>query len=79
MKKQLTIVWLLLIILTIISAIIATVLSENTYAIKLIIGLAVLKFIGVTFYFMELNNGHTFWKIAILSFLFLFSILVFMI
>lgn len=79
MKKQLTIIWVLLIVLTIISALISTTLSENNYLIEFIIGLAVLKFIGVTFYFMELKEGHVFWKAAIISFLVVFSIIIFMI
>ena len=57
MKKKLTIVWIVLIVFTLISAIISTNFSDNKYAINMIIFLAVLKFIGVSFYLMELKKA----------------------
>ena len=76
MKKKLTIVWIVLIVFTLISAIISTNFSDNKYAINMIIFLAVLKFIGVSFYLMELKKEHVFWKISVLVFLVLFMIFV---
>lgn len=38
--------------------------------------LATLKFMGVSFYFMELAKAHIFWKILILVYLFFFLFLV---
>jgi heme/copper-type cytochrome/quinol oxidase subunit 4 len=66
MKK--TIITLsLLVLLTIISAIVSA-LEINNIAFTIIL-LAGLKFIGVSFYFMDLKQAHTFWKGSIIFFL----------
>jgi heme/copper-type cytochrome/quinol oxidase subunit 4 len=66
MKK--TIITLsLLVLLTIISAIVSA-FEINNIAFVIIL-LAGLKFIGVSFYFMDLKQAHTFWKGSIIFFL----------
>ena len=66
MKK--TIITLsVLVLLTIISAIISA-LEINNIAFAIIL-LAGLKFIGVSFYFMDLKQAHPFWKGSIIFFL----------
>ncbi len=74
MNKSAIITWLLLLVLTIISAIISEV--DSKFIVLLIMLLAALKFIGVGFQFMELNKAHAFWKTCLISFLFVFIILV---
>jgi hypothetical protein len=59
-----------LLILTIISAVVSN--GDNKYTLICILLLAALKFIGVSFYFMELEKAHPFWKGAIIVFLILF-------
>lgn len=59
-----------LVVLTIVSAAVSNV--ENKYTILCILLLAALKFVGVSFYFMELKKAHTFWKGATIMFLILF-------
>jgi len=66
-----TITLVILILLTIISALISIV-AESYVAISVLV-LAVLKFIGVSFYFMDLKHAHNFWKGSILIFLLLFT------
>jgi heme/copper-type cytochrome/quinol oxidase subunit 4 len=68
-------VLLLLIILTIISALVASNSFIMNYITELIMVLAVLKFYGVVFYFMEVRKAHAFWKVSILVFTFLFGII----
>lgn len=69
MKSQ-RIILLILVALTFLTAIIS---QESGIGISLaILGLAVLKFIGVSFWFMELKNGHIFWKGSVLVFLLIF-------
>ncbi len=68
-KSKITLV--VLILLTIISAIISN--ETQSYIVLGIIGLAILKFIGVSFYFMDLRQANVFWKGSILIFLALFS------
>ena len=67
MNKPLTLTLLGLLGLTICSAVISNT-AERFVAIG-IISLAVLKFIGVSFYFMELKHANAFWKGSILLFL----------
>ncbi len=72
MHKTRSIVLALLIVLTLLSAMVSN--GAKTYTtLGLIIGLAVLKFIGVSFHFMELKRANVFWKGSILMLLALFS------
>lgn len=57
-----------LIVLTVLSVFAA----YYTNFIAVILILAVLKFMGVSFYFMELHKAHLFWKVGLLLFLTLF-------
>ena len=43
-----------------------------TYLVPIVLLLAILKFIGVSFNFMELQKANIFWKVLILSYLFIF-------
>ena len=63
-----------LLVLTIISAAVSNV--DNKYTLICILLLAALKFVGVSFYFMELKKAHAFWKVALLLFLMLFIVLI---
>lgn len=67
MKKEMVIVWIGLIILTIVSAIVS--ISSLKYAVEIILALAAVKFIGVSFYFMDIKVANVFWKSSILLFL----------
>ncbi|PHS29867.1 MAG: hypothetical protein COA95_10820 [Methylophaga sp.] len=76
MKKHLFIkVLLLLIGLTIMSALVANGLLISSSSQSIIIFLSILKFIGVSFYFMELKKAHIFWKSSVLIFLIMFSVI----
>jgi len=75
MNKKLTITWLILIILTVGSALISRLDGRN-YIVLTIMLFAVFKFIGIAFQFMELKKAHTFWKVLILSYLTLFITLI---
>ncbi|MGV6845130.1 MAG: cytochrome C oxidase subunit IV family protein [Lutibacter sp.] len=76
MHKSLLIkVWFFLIILTLLSALVGINFPHYKYTIALIIGLTVVKFLGVSFFFMELRKAHSFWKMAIVIYLLLFSTL----
>lgn len=76
MKKNLFLtVLIVLIILTAISALVSVNVIDATYAAVFIIIFSILKFIGVTFYFMELKKAHVFWKASILAFLTIFAII----
>ena len=74
MKKITTITWVLLIILTIASALVSKI--EGEYIVLIILFLAVLKFIGIAFQFMELKKAHSFWKGSIIVFLIVFILTI---
>ena len=77
MKKHLFIkVLLLLIGLTTMSALVANGLLNSRFSQSIIIFLSILKFIGVSFYFMELKKAHIFWKSSVLIFLIMFSVII---
>lgn len=67
-------VWILLLVLTFFSTIVSE--SNMLYASVLIIVLSIVKFLGVSFYFMELRKSHPFWKLSVLIFVVLFAITV---
>jgi len=70
MKKAI-ITLVFLIVLTIVSALLST--KVETYVGIGLIVLAALKFIAVSFYFMELKQANTFWKGSVLFFLICFT------
>ena len=72
MKNTATITWIVLIVLTISSALVSKL--ENKYVVFIILILAALKFFGIAFQFMEIKNAHVFWKTVIIGFIFLFGI-----
>lgn len=71
MNKKLVIILSVLIVFTLLSAMVSK--GSEIYAVWGILGLAILKFIGVSFHFMELQHANAFWKGSILIFLALFS------
>jgi len=63
---------ILLILLTIITAIISTNYNNFKIVAILILALSGIKFLAVSFQFMELKKANTFWKFLIPAFLFIF-------
>ena len=74
MRKTLTITWIILIVLTIVSALVSKL--QAVYVVPIILILAAVKFIGIAFQFMELKKANTFWKAMILAFLLLFTVII---
>lgn len=72
MNKTATITWIILIILTIVSALISKI--ESTYIVLTILILSALKFFGIAFQFMELKKAHPLWKVSIIGFIIIFVI-----
>lgn len=66
MSARYLVIWLGLLMLTAISAIVSTGNSSRTF---IILVLAAVKFIGVSFYFMEIKKAHIFWKYSIVLFI----------
>ncbi|MFV8347850.1 cytochrome C oxidase subunit IV family protein [Flavobacterium sp. ZB4P13] len=67
MKKTLFITYGLLIVLTASTALISNTMSVSRLTIILIMGLSVLKFLLVSFEFMELKKANAFWKVSLIS------------
>ena len=72
MKNKATLTWIILIVLTITSALLSRI--ENKYIVFSILILAALKFLAVAFQFMEIKKAHVFWKAIIISFILLFGV-----
>ena len=66
MKKFIVVTYSLLLFFTITTAIIAQSTLLKGYALYLIMGIALVKFMLVTFEFMELKKAHSFWKTSVL-------------
>lgn len=67
MERTFNITWLILIMLTIISAVFANL--DLAYASIIILVLSFMKFISVAFFFMELKKANVFWKVLLVAFL----------
>jgi uncharacterized membrane protein YdbT with pleckstrin-like domain len=74
MNKSATLTWIILIVLTITSALFSKL--NTSYVASIILILAALKFIGIAFQFMEIKKANPFWKGLILGFLLLFIVIV---
>ncbi|WP_347175001.1 cytochrome C oxidase subunit IV family protein [Polaribacter uvawellassae] len=72
-RKNLFIVWILLLISTVTVVFFSSSLVSENSSAALIILISVLKFLAVSFYFMEMKNAHVFWKASIIIYLLLFS------
>ncbi|SFN50570.1 Cytochrome C oxidase subunit IV [Bizionia echini] len=70
-QKALLYVLMVLILLTVISAVISNLKIGN--ATDIIMILAALKFLVVAFYFMELRDAHIFWKLLLIGCLTIFT------
>ena len=71
MKKTLQFSYGLLILLTVVTALISNFVSTASLVVGLVMGLSMLKFILVSFEFMELKKANSFWKISVISVLLL--------
>ena len=76
MKKTLLFNYGLLILLTISTALISNIFTLSALAVGLIMGLSMLKFILVTFQFMELKKANSFWKVSLIFVLLLIVLLL---
>ena len=70
MTTQNTLTWLLLMGLTVIAGLVSS--ASITYVVPIILLLAILKFIGVTFSFMEIKKANPFWRVLIICYLIIF-------
>ena len=67
MKKTLFITYGMLIVLTASTALISNSMSVSRLTIILIIGLSAVKFLLISFKFMELKKANAFWKVSLIS------------
>ena len=72
MKNTATITWIVLIVLTITSAVVSKL--DSKYVVLIILLLSGIKFLGIAFQFMEIKKAHVFWKTIIIGFVFVFGI-----
>lgn len=72
MQKKDIYALIFLIILTIITAVFSVNFNQFKFVVIIILVLSSIKFLIVSFQFMELKKANTFWKILISSFLIIF-------
>ncbi|WP_372800212.1 cytochrome C oxidase subunit IV family protein [Lutibacter sp.] len=76
MKKNVFLwVWIILILLTMSTALISNSVLSISISTLLILGLSSLKFIGVSFYFMELRKAHALWKVSLIVYVLIFMVI----
>ncbi len=66
MKKTLNFTYATLVLLTIATALISKLVAVSGLALGIIMGIAMLKFVLVSFQFMELKKANSFWKVSLL-------------
>jgi hypothetical protein len=76
MRKANTVVWLILVVLTLLGFYFSEGQSTGTVLAVSLMGMTILKFSGIGFQFIELRQAHVFWKIIYLLYILIFSILV---
>lgn len=74
MNKRIILIWVILVLLTITTGVISSFPIRNVAVVILV--LSALKFMGVSFYFMQLKKAHVFWKTAVLIYVLLFLTIV---
>lgn len=77
--KQIFVVWLVLVFLSIIVAIVSNTLESFNFVIEIILLFSAVKFFLVSYYFMELKKAHIFWKASLVAFLLLFFVITILI
>jgi heme/copper-type cytochrome/quinol oxidase subunit 4 len=65
MKKSIVFTYIVLILLTIATALVSISSAVSKIAIFLIMGISAIKFLLVAFQFMELKNANSFWKVTL--------------
>ncbi|MBK5210544.1 MAG: cytochrome C oxidase subunit IV family protein [Flavobacteriaceae bacterium] len=77
MKKQLNFkIWLVLLVISILAALIVKLDIGLNVAAAIILAFFMLKFLLVSFYFMELKKANIFWKWAVTIFASVFLAIV---
>lgn len=67
MKKKILFTYSVLIILTVSTAVISTTIAVSPLAVAVILGISAIKFLLVSFEFMELRKANYFWKVSLIS------------
>ena len=78
MKKEniLTIIWILLVILTILEYTFAEISLPTKIAFAGIMTASFIKYIGVAFQFLELKHAHSFWKFIAVAIVVVFVVMM---
>lgn len=65
MKKTINITYGLLILLTLTTAVVSNLMAVSKVAVFIIMTISAIKFLLVSFQFMELKEAHSFWKFVL--------------
>jgi hypothetical protein len=70
--KHFILIWVILVTITVLAAISAQTLEHSKIIVHLILIFSAIKFLLVSFYFMEIKKAHVFWKTSLILFVLLF-------
>jgi cytochrome c oxidase subunit IV len=76
MTKSNIIVWVGLVAFTLLTFYASESLFSGTQLVLILMGIVMVKFLGIGFQFIELKNAHTAWKVLFTGFILFFSLLV---
>ena len=76
MKRANVILWIALVLLTLLTFYSSEDLFSGTKLVLVLMGIVIIKFLGIGFQYVELKDAAPVWKVLFTGFIVLFSILV---
>ncbi len=76
-SKKLTIIWIILIILTLSSALVGYFKLSGLYIVSFVLLTVIIKGQMIIDYYMGLKNVRGFWRLAMLGFIFVISAIIY--
>ena len=76
MKKENIFTYIVLIVLTVFTAFFSNFFSGLKIVSILILILSIFKFLLISFNFMELKKAHPFWKVLLITYLSVFTVII---
>ncbi len=77
MTKSNIFVWIGLVVFTLLTFYSSEQLFTGTQLVLVLMGIVVIKFLGIGLQFIELKHAHTTWKVLFTGFILFFGLLVF--
>jgi len=76
MKRANIILWIVLVLLTLLTFYSSEDLFSGTKLVLVLMGIVIIKFLGIGFQYIELKDAATIWKVLFTGFILVFALLV---